>query len=188
MPCVDPGKPNLVNCHKWAFYIFTAILNLTIQVNTRSKTSSYYCRWFKALQCVKFSPVEKKWQGICINVSEIGGMSIHSKEHMYVNEYLKSTRAEILNTQRLTFLNVLYSDCWSRIHEGTISLRFQNSQNWGFSMDFLNHMVFYQIFLLPLLQVYCTVTNWRNCKRLREFEETEISWQSCRDDSKEENS
>ncbi len=41
-------------------------------------------------------------------------------------------------------------------------------------MDFLNHrdgsMVFYQVFIL----------NSRNCKRLREFEEMEISRLSCR--------
>ncbi len=51
-------------------------------------------------------------------------------------------------------------------------------------MDFLNHReggkVFYQVFLLSPLQ--CTVTNCTNCKRLREFEETEISRQSCRGD------
>jgi hypothetical protein len=49
-------------------------------------------------------------------------------------------------------------------------------------MDFLNHreggVVFYQVFLLSPLQ--CTVTHYRNCKRLREFEEIEISVQSCR--------
>ena len=39
-------------------------------------------------------------------------------------------------------------------------------------------MVFYQVFLLSPLQ--CTVTYSRNCKRLREFEEIEIS--SCRGD------
>jgi hypothetical protein len=42
-------------------------------------------------------------------------------------------------------------------------------------MDFINHreggMVFYQVFLL-----------YRNCKRLREFEEIEISTQNCRGD------
>jgi hypothetical protein len=59
-------------------------------------------------------------------------------------------------------------------------------------MDFLNHreggMVFSQVFLLSHLQ--CTVTNCRNFKRLHEFEEIEISGQSCRDncESKEENS
>jgi hypothetical protein len=51
-------------------------------------------------------------------------------------------------------------------------------------MDFLNHgdggVVFFQVFLLfPLL---CRVTHYRNCKRLREFEEIEISMESCRDD------
>ncbi len=49
-------------------------------------------------------------------------------------------------------------------------------------MDFLNHMevdmVFYQVFHPSPLQ--CTVMNCRNCKRLREFEELEISRQSCR--------
>jgi hypothetical protein len=44
-------------------------------------------------------------------------------------------------------------------------------------MDFLNHreggMVFYQVFLLSPSQ--CTVTHWKNCERLREFEEIEIS-------------
>jgi hypothetical protein len=42
-------------------------------------------------------------------------------------------------------------------------------------MDFLNHteggVVFYQVFF-PLQR---TVTHYRNCKRLREFEEIEIS-------------
>jgi hypothetical protein len=59
-------------------------------------------------------------------------------------------------------------------------------------MDFLNHReggkVFYRVFLLSPLQ--CTVMNSRNCKRLREFEEIEISKQSCEVtvNSKEENS
>jgi hypothetical protein len=48
-------------------------------------------------------------------------------------------------------------------------------------MDFLNHregvMVFYQVFLLSLLRVQ--KLNCRNCKRLREFEEMEVSRQSC---------
>ncbi len=51
-------------------------------------------------------------------------------------------------------------------------------------MDFLNHreggMVFYQVFLLYPLQ--CTVILVEICKRLREFEEIEISRQSCRGD------
>jgi hypothetical protein len=51
-------------------------------------------------------------------------------------------------------------------------------------MDFLNHreggVVSYQIFLLSFIQY--TVTHYRNCKRLREFEEIEISRQSCRGD------
>jgi hypothetical protein len=56
-------------------------------------------------------------------------------------------------------------------------------------MDFLNHMeggtVFYQVFLYYSVQL----PNCRNCKRLREFEEIEISRSSCRGDceSKEEN-
>jgi hypothetical protein len=58
----------------------------------------------------------------------------------------------------------------------------ESSQTWCFFMDFLNcrkgGMVFYQVFLLSPLQ--CTVTYSRNCKRLREFEEIEIS--SCRGD------
>jgi hypothetical protein len=40
-------------------------------------------------------------------------------------------------------------------------------------MDFLNHrqgdVVFYKVVLLSSLQ--CTVKHFRNCKRLREFEE-----------------
>ncbi len=58
-------------------------------------------------------------------------------------------------------------------------------------MDFLNHregvMVFCQVFLLSPLQCNC---DCRNCKRLREFEEMEISSQSCGDDieQQEENS
>ena len=49
-------------------------------------------------------------------------------------------------------------------------------------MDFLEGgVVFYQVFLLSLLQ--CTVvTHCRNCKRLRDFEEIEISRQRCRGD------
>jgi hypothetical protein len=51
-------------------------------------------------------------------------------------------------------------------------------------MGFRNHrerdMVFYQVFLLSPLQ--CTVTELRNCKRLREFEEIEISRQCWRGD------
>jgi hypothetical protein len=51
-------------------------------------------------------------------------------------------------------------------------------------MDFVNHrkggMVFYQVFLLSYLQ--CSVNERGNCKRLPEFEETEISRQSCRGD------
>ncbi len=50
-------------------------------------------------------------------------------------------------------------------------------------MDFSNHgkggLVFDQVFLLSPLQ--CTVTELcRNCKWLRQFEEREISRQSCR--------
>ncbi len=52
-------------------------------------------------------------------------------------------------------------------------------------MDFLNNreggVFFYQDFLLSPSQ--CAVTHYRNCKRLREFEEIEISMQSCRGDS-----
>ncbi len=59
-------------------------------------------------------------------------------------------------------------------------------------MDFLNHsegdVVFYQVVLLSPLQ--CTVKHHRNCKRLREFEEIEISRQAVEVtvNSKEENS
>jgi hypothetical protein len=42
-------------------------------------------------------------------------------------------------------------------------------------------MVFYQVFLLSPLQ--CTVTHNKNCKRLRKFEEIEVTL-----NSKEENS
>ncbi len=58
----------------------------------------------------------------------------------------------------------------------------ESSQTQG--MDFLNHreggVVLYQFFLLSPLQY--TVAHNRNCKRLREFEEKEISMQSCRSD------
>ncbi len=51
-------------------------------------------------------------------------------------------------------------------------------------MDFLNHrergVVICQVFLLSPLQ--CTVMHCTNCKRLRDFEEIEISRQSCRGD------
>ncbi len=53
-------------------------------------------------------------------------------------------------------------------------------------MDFFNHrelgMVFCQVVFFSPLQ--CTVTNCESCKRLREFEEIEISRHSCRDDYK----
>ncbi len=56
-------------------------------------------------------------------------------------------------------------------------------------MDFLNHreggMVFYQVFLFSPLQ--CTVTDSRNCERLRELEEIVI-YQDKTVNSKEENS
>ena len=51
-------------------------------------------------------------------------------------------------------------------------------------MDFLNHreggVVLHQLFLLSPLQ--CTAMHYRICKKLREFEEIEISRQSCRGD------
>ncbi len=51
-------------------------------------------------------------------------------------------------------------------------------------MDFLKHreggVIFYQVFLLSPLQ--CTVMQYRNCKRLHEFEEIDIVRQSCRGD------
>jgi hypothetical protein len=60
-------------------------------------------------------------------------------------------------------------------------------------MDFFNQreggVVFYQVFLLSPLQ--CTVMLYRICKRLREFEEIEISMQRCIEvtlNRKEENS
>ena len=59
-------------------------------------------------------------------------------------------------------------------------------------MDFLNHregdMVFQQVFLFSPLQ--CTVTLCRNSKRLREFEEIEISSKAVEEtvNNKEENS
>jgi hypothetical protein len=68
-------------------------------------------------------------------------------------------------------------------------------------MDFLNHreggVVLYRYFLLSSLQcIYVSfssfllysvhiVVHYRNCKRLREFEEIEISMQSCRGDSEQ---
>ncbi len=51
-------------------------------------------------------------------------------------------------------------------------------------MDFLNHrkggVVLNKFFLLSPLQ--CKVTHYRNCKRLCEFEESEIPMQSWRCD------
>ncbi len=62
------------------------------------------------------------------------------------------------------------------------------AQAWGFCMDFLNHrkggMVFYQVFLLYSVQL----PKSRNCKRLREFEEIEISRPSCGGDCETMNS
>ncbi len=75
---------------------------------------------------------------------------------------------------------------WSRIHERTIFVEvsghnLESSQTWGFCMDFLNNregdMGFYQVFLLSPLQCTVTEVNSRNCKRLRAFEEIEISRQ-----------
>ncbi len=60
----------------------------------------------------------------------------------------------------------------------------ESSQTWDFCMDFFKPYGrgcgFLSCFLPSPLQ--CTVTHWRNCKRLREFKEIEISRQSCRDD------
>jgi hypothetical protein len=55
-------------------------------------------------------------------------------------------------------------------------------------MDFLNHRKGGMVFLLSPLQ--CTVTHYRNCKRLREFEETETQGKAVEvtRNSKEENS
>ncbi len=61
---------------------------------------------------------------------------------------------------------------------------FESYQTWSFCMDFLNRkkgdVIYCHVFLLSPLQ--CIVRNWRNCKRLREFEEIEISRQNCRGD------
>ncbi len=74
--------------------------------------------------------------------------------------------------------------CWpsgtQKPNSWTYSI-FKSPHTWGFCKDFLNYLgkggvVFYQVFFLFPLQ--CTVTHWRNCKRLREFEETKISRQS----------
>ncbi len=151
MPCVDPVKPNLVNYHKWAFYIFTTIL--TIQVYTTSKTSSDYCRSFEALQD---SPVVKNCKGFCINVSKIGAMYKHSKEHMYCTACIRKVDKG-WNPQYSTFsmyFIAIFADAEFFVDVSGHIL--QISQNWGFSMDFLNHMVFYQVFLLSPLQVYST--------------------------------
>ncbi len=59
--------------------------------------------------------------------------------------------------------------------ERTLSLGFL-----GIIFRVLRLVVFYQVFLLSPLQ--CTVMHCINCKRLREFEEIEISRQSCRGD------
>ena len=48
----------------------------------------------------------------------------------------------------------------------------------GIFMQREGGVVFYQVFLLSPLQ--CTATHCRNCKRLSEFEEIEISRQSYR--------
>ncbi len=50
----------------------------------------------------------------------------------------------------------------------------EDSQTWGFCMDFLNQKEGGMLFLLSPLP--CTVTNWKNCNRLREFEEIEVSY------------
>jgi hypothetical protein len=54
-------------------------------------------------------------------------------------------------------------------------------------MDFLYHreggMVFTSVFPPFSFTVYSNVPVYRSCKRLREFEEIEISTESCRGDS-----
>jgi hypothetical protein len=50
-------------------------------------------------------------------------------------------------------------------------------------MDFLEEaMVFYQLFLIS--PVRCTVTYYRNCKRLREFEEMKSQGEAVEGDFK----
>jgi hypothetical protein len=79
----------------------------------------------------------------------------------------------------------------NQIHEGTFSLRFLGIilrilqlELFGFLKFRKGGMVFYQVF--PLSPLLCTVTLRKRlceseqiCKRLREFEEIEISRQSC---------
>ncbi len=73
----------------------------------------------------------------------------------------------------------------SRVHERTISL--------GFLVIILRVLMLevslygflvwgcgFLVFLLSPLQ--CTITHYGNCKKLREFEEIEISMQGCRGD------
>ncbi len=95
------------------------------------------------------------------------------------------------------------TDSRSRIHERTCFVEvsghnLESSHTLGFCMDFLNHrewgMVFYQVFLLSIYihNIFppfsfiqeCTVTELysRHSKWFCEFEELEISRQSCRGD------
>ncbi len=74
-------------------------------------------------------------------------------------------------------------DSWTYNFFEVFGHNLESFQTWGFCMDFLNHrdggVVFYQVFLLSLLQCTRTIEQYRNCKSLREFEVKEISMQSC---------
>ncbi len=81
--------------------------------------------------------------------------------------------------------------CRSRIHEGTISLRFLGIilrvlrlKVSAWSSETAGKRVWFSIrfssFLYSVQQLNC-----RNCKRLREFEEIKSSRQSCRGDCKQ---
>ncbi len=80
----------------------------------------------------------------------------------------------------------LKPNSWAYNFAEVSGLNRERSQTWGFCLDFLNQkeggVPFYQVLLRSPLQ--CTVTNWRNCKRLREFEEIEVSRQRSRGDCK----
>ncbi len=78
---------------------------------------------------------------------------------------------EVLYTMYSRGFITLKPDSWTYNQVEVSGHNLGSSQTWGFCMDFLNHceggMVFYQVFLLYPLP--------RNCKRLLEFEEIEIS-------------
>ena len=118
----------------------------------------------------------------------------HGQTNCSLRAYGTGTASQLSSLQIVTWKpkrrpwNVFYTELVQKLNSLTYNLvavsghNLESSQTWGFCMDFLSlgegGVVFYQVFRLTPLQ--CTVTQCRNCKRLREFEEIEISRQSCK--------